>query len=181
MIPEYGGVTLNFDNEAGASKKVGACGTSFCQEYHVFRDEDIMGVIKARGHTLADKRCRCPCAGRMRACKPRRAASVLVDHLHSRCALWIKFCSRPMGQLFLGTSRVVARNPQLAPEKDGPKVVTRRVRGESAPKGQAEGPDVGTLPSGNDWLNNIIISELFCALVMGVVIPPVGGDLENLL
>ncbi|CAK9104593.1 unnamed protein product, partial [Durusdinium trenchii] len=30
VIPEYGGVTLNFDNE----------------EYHVFRDEDIMGVIQ---------------------------------------------------------------------------------------------------------------------------------------
>mmetsp|Transcript_15637 Transcript_15637/g.18270 ORF Transcript_15637/g.18270 Transcript_15637/m.18270 type:complete len:102 (+) Transcript_15637:89-394(+) len=30
LIPEYGGVTLNFDKE----------------EYHVFRDEDIMGVIK---------------------------------------------------------------------------------------------------------------------------------------
>eukprot|EP00913_Durusdinium_trenchii_P007019 g6603.t1 len=32
VIPEYGGVTLNFDNE----------------EYHVFRDEDIMGVIQER-------------------------------------------------------------------------------------------------------------------------------------
>ncbi|CAJ1404898.1 unnamed protein product [Effrenium voratum] len=32
VIPEYGGVTLNFDNE----------------EYHVFRDEDIMGVIQDR-------------------------------------------------------------------------------------------------------------------------------------
>eukprot|EP00931_Biecheleriopsis_adriatica_P042637 TRINITY_DN2430_c0_g1_i1.p1 TRINITY_DN2430_c0_g1~~TRINITY_DN2430_c0_g1_i1.p1 ORF type:complete len:103 (+),score=28.40 TRINITY_DN2430_c0_g1_i1:65-373(+) len=30
VIPEYGGVTLKFDNE----------------EYHVFRDEDIMGIIQ---------------------------------------------------------------------------------------------------------------------------------------
>eukprot|EP00434_Breviolum_minutum_P010937 symbB.v1.2.009643.t1/scaffold617.1/size180324/9 len=30
VIPEYGGVTLNFEKE----------------EYHVFRDEDIMGVIQ---------------------------------------------------------------------------------------------------------------------------------------